>query len=311
MRVLFVGAGATGGYFGGRLLQHGRDVTFLVRERRAEQLARHGLVIHSRTGDVTLPTPPTVLARELHEPFDLVVLSCKAYGLEQAMEDFAPAVGPHTTILPLLNGMRHMDRLDARFGADKVLAGQCSIAATLDDEGAIRHLNTMQNLVFGERDGRKSERMQAITKVMLDAGFDAHASDDALQAMWNKWVFLASLAGITCLMRASVADIMAAPGGAEATLALLEDCRATAERAGHAPSDAALGHARSLLTDAQSSLTASMLRDLQQGHPIEADHVIGDMLARSGHAPGDGSMLAVAYAHLKAYEAGRARRQTN
>ncbi|EIM03286.1 2-dehydropantoate 2-reductase N-terminal domain-containing protein, partial [Rhodanobacter sp. 115] len=143
------------------------------------------------------------------------------------MEDFAPAVGPHTTILPLLNGMRHMDRLDARFGADKVLAGQCSIAATLDDEGAIRHLNTMQNLVFGERDGRKSERMQAITKVMLDAGFDAHASDDALQAMWNKWVFLASLAGITCLMRASVADIMAAPGGAEATLALLEDCRAT------------------------------------------------------------------------------------
>ena len=309
MRILFVGAGATGGYFGGRLLQHGRDVTFLVRERRAGQLARHGLVIRSATGDATLPAPPTVLARDLHEPFDLIVLSCKAYGLEQAMDDFAPAVGAHTAILPLLNGMRHMDRLDARFGADKVLAGQCSIAATLDDEGAIRHLNKMQDLVFGERDGRDSARMQAITKAMLDAGFDAHPSSDALQAMWNKWVFLASLAGITCLMRASVGDIMAAPGGAEATLALLEECRATAERAGHAPSDAALARARGMLTDATSSLTASMLRDLQHDHPIEADHVIGDMLARSGHAAGDGSMLAVVHAHLKAYEAGRARRR--
>lgn len=309
MRILFVGAGATGGYFGGRLLQHGRDVTFLVRERRAEQLARHGLVIHSSTGDVALPAPPTVLARDLREPFDLIVVSNKAYGLEQAMDDFAPAVGPHTTILPLLNGMRHMDRLDARFGADKVLAGQCSIAATLDGEGAIRHLNTMQNLVFGERDGRDSERMRAITRLMLDAGFDAHPSNEALQAMWNKWVFLASLAGITCLMRASVGDVMAAPGGAETTLALLEECRVTAERAGHAPSDAALAHARGMLTDATSSLTASMLRDLQQGYPIEADHVIGDMLARSGHVAGDGSMLAVTYAHLKAYEAGRARRQ--
>jgi 2-dehydropantoate 2-reductase len=310
MRILIVGAGATGGYFGGRLLQHGRDVSFLVRERRAAQLARDGLVIRSPAGDATLPAPPTVLARELgaRGPFDLVVLSCKAYGLAQAIDDVAPAVGPRTAILPLLNGMRHLDLLDARFGADKVLGGQCSIAATLDDDGAIRHLNGMHNLVFGERDGAASERMQAITRVLVGAGFDAHPSDAAVQAMWNKWVFLASLAGITCLMRAPVGDIATAPGGREATLALLEECRATAERAGYAPGADALAHARGMLTDAGSTLTASMLRDLQQGHPIEADHVVGDMLERSGRRPGDGSMLAVAYAHLKAYEAGRARR---
>jgi 2-dehydropantoate 2-reductase len=311
MRILIVGAGATGGYFGGRLLEHGRDVTFLVRERRAAQLARRGLAIRSPMGDAVLPAPPTVQAHELaaREPFDLVVLSCKAYGLAQAIDDFAPAVGPRTAILPLLNGMRHLDLLDARFGADKVLGGQCSIAATLDGDGAVRHLNRMHNLVFGERDGASSERMQAIAQALTGAGFDAHPSGEAVQAMWNKWVFLASLAGITCLMRAPVGDIAAAPGGREATLALLEECRATAERAGHAPSDAAMEHARAMLTDPASTLTASMLRDLQQGHPIEADHVVGDMLARSGRAPGDGSMLATAYAHLKAYEAGRTRRQ--
>lgn len=307
MRILVLGAGATGGYFGGRLLQHGRDVTFLVRSRRAAQLARHGLVIRSHSGDARLAAPPTLQADQLREPFDLVVLSCKAYGLAQAIDDMAPAVGPHTTVLPLLNGMRHLDLLDARFGADKVLAGQCSIAATLDQDGAIVHLNRMHNLVFGERDGSASSRMQAISAELVGAGFDAHPSDAALQAMWNKWIFLATLAGITCLMRASVRDIVTAPGGADATLALLEECRATAERAGHAPSHAALAHARGMLTDPASSLTASMLRDLQHGHPIEADHVIGDMLERSGHRPGDGSMLAIVHAHLKAYEAAHAR----
>ena len=131
MRILIVGAGATGGYFCGRLLQHGRDVTFLVREKRAAQLAQHGLSIHSSTGNASLPAPPAVLASGLHEPYDLILLSCKAYGLEQAMADIAPAVGPQTAILPLLNGMRQLDLLDERFGAGHVLGGQCVIAATL------------------------------------------------------------------------------------------------------------------------------------------------------------------------------------
>ncbi|WP_329741043.1 2-dehydropantoate 2-reductase [Dyella sp. A6] len=307
MRILIVGAGATGGYFGGRLLQHGRDVTFLVRARRAHQLAEHGLAIHSPAGDVTLAAPPVVQASGLDQSFDLILLSCKAYGLAQAMDDIAPAVGPHTAILPLLNGMRHLDLMDQRFGADKVLGGQCVIAATLDAEGGVRHLNGMHSLTFGERDGDDTARMQAITAALSDAGFDARPSRTVMQDMWNKWVFLASLAGITCLMRAPVGDIMAAPGGREATLSLLEECRATAGRAGYAPADEVLQRAIGVLTDPASSLTASMLRDLQHGYPTEGDHVIGDMLARSAHVPGDGSMLAIAHAHLKAYEAGRSR----
>jgi 2-dehydropantoate 2-reductase len=305
MRILVVGAGAIGGYFGGRLLEHGRDVTFLVREGRGAALALTGLVIRSPTGDVTLPAPPTILASALHEPYDLVLLSCKAYSLEQVMADIAPAIGAQTTILPLLNGMRHLDLLDARFGAAHVLGGQCVIAATLDAQGVVEHLNQSHGLTFGERDGTSSERMHRITQSLTDAGFDARPSDTILQDMWDKWIFLASLAGITCLMRAPVGDIVAAPGGAAVTLRLLEECRAVAERSGHAPAEAILQRARGVLTETGSSLTASMLRDLQHGHPIEADHVIGDMLARTSQPHDDRSLLAVVYAHLKTYEAGR------
>lgn len=306
MRILVVGAGAIGGYFGGRLLQHGRDVTFLVRPGRAALLAQHGLAIHGATGDAALPSPPTVQAAELDAPYDLILLSCKAYGLEQAMNDIAPAVGPHTAILPLLNGMRQLDLLDERFGAEHVLGGQCVIAATLDEQGAVHHLNQSHSLTFGERDGSVSERMREISRELADAGFDARPSDTILQAMWDKWVFLASLAGITCLMRASVGEIAAAPGGSEAALTLLEECRTVAQRSGHEPGEAVMQRARGVLAEAGSSLTASMLRDLQHGHAIEADHVIGDMLARAGRQDGVPSLLAIVYAHLKVYEAGRA-----
>jgi 2-dehydropantoate 2-reductase len=309
MRILIVGAGATGGYFGGRLLQHGRDVTFLVREKRAAQLAQYGLSIHSGTGDVSLPTPPTVLADGLHDPYDLILLSCKAYGLEQAMADMAPAVGRHTAILPLLNGMRQLDLLDARFGADRVLGGQCVIAATLDEHGAVRHLNQSHSLTFGERDGRTSERMQRITSTLANCGFEARPSATILQDMWDKWIFLATLAGITCLLRGSVGSIVAAPGGSDAALFLLEECRAVAEHSGHAPGEATLLRARHVLTEAGSTLTASMLRDLQQGHAIEADHVIGDMLARADAQHAAPVLLPMVYAHLKVYEAGRAQVQ--
>ena len=128
MRILVVGAGAIGGYFGGRLLQAGRDVTFLVRPKRAAELARDGLVIKSPNGDATLKNPPVVQADKLNEKFDVVLLSCKAFDLDDAIKSFAPAVGPQTAIIPLLNGMRHLDVLDENFGKGRVLGGLCGIA---------------------------------------------------------------------------------------------------------------------------------------------------------------------------------------
>src|SRR5579871_3131596 len=129
MRILVLGAGATGGYFGGRLAEANQDVTFLVRPRRAAALARSGLQIRSRFGDFHLTRPAAILSDDLREPFDVLLLSCKAYDLEDAIHSVKPAVGPRTTILPLLNGVRHLDRLDQAFGRERVLGGLCAIAA--------------------------------------------------------------------------------------------------------------------------------------------------------------------------------------
>ena len=202
-----------GGYFGGRLLEAGRDVTFLVRPARAALLARSGLRIVSSAGNADLPKPPTVQPGHIGETFDLVILSCKAYDLDSAIDALAPAVGPGGVVLPLLNGMRHLDQLDERLGRDRVLGGQCAIGATVNDVGEIVHLNNIHSISFGERDGARTPRVDAIAALMDGARFDGRASDTILLDMWEKWVFLASLAGSTCLMRAAIGDIVGAPAG--------------------------------------------------------------------------------------------------
>ncbi len=304
VRTLVVGAGAIGGYFGGRLLEINRDVTFLVRPKRAAELAAHGLRIRSRFGDVTLANPAIVLAENLKETFDLVLLSCKAYDLESAITSFAPAVGPGTVILPLLNGMRHLEILNERFNRERVLGGQCLIAAALTD-GEIVHLNDTHELSFGEQNGALSDRVRAIASLMEAAQFKAHASTEVLQEMWEKWVFLASLAGSTCLMRAAIGDICASPGGTDFIVGLLDECRAIADAAGYPMREAQLKRARDMLTAKGATLTASMLRDVERNAPIEADHIIGDLLRRE---QGIGAKsLSLAYTHLKSYEARRTR----
>jgi 2-dehydropantoate 2-reductase len=307
MRFLVVGAGATGGYFGGRLLEAGRDVTFLVRPARAERLAGTGLTIASPAGNVTLRSPPTVLASELRTPFDAVIHSCKAYDLDGAIASFARAVGPDTAILPLLNGMRHLDALDARFGADRVLGGSCFISAKLDESGQIVHVSDIHRLAFGERCGGRSPQVEALAAAMAGAKFEAVASEQVLLVMWEKWVFLASLAGITCLARAAVGDVVAA-GGADLAAALLEECRAIAAAAGYPPRADSLKASLARLTDPGSSVTASMLGDVERRGRTEADHVLGDLLRRRGGASdGDRSLLRVAYVAVKAAQTRAAR----
>ena len=310
MRTLVVGAGAIGGYFGGRLLEAHRDVTFLIRPRRAAELASSGLRIRSPFGEVTLPNPPTVLAENIRSPFDLVLLSSKAYDLDGAIASFAPAVGPATAILPLLNGMRHMDILEDRFGRDRVLGGQCLISVFLNEAREIAHLNKTHDLSFGERDGTISDRVKAIAALMEGARFNSRATTEILLEMWEKWVFLATNAGSTCLMRATIGDICASPGGADFVLSLLDECRSIAAAEGYSMREASFVRARDMLTAPGSTLVASMLRDIERNAPIEADHIVGDLLqrgARPGISQDKPSLLRIAYTHLKAYEARRTR----
>jgi 2-dehydropantoate 2-reductase len=306
MRILVVGAGAMGGYFGGRLLEAGRDVTFLVRPRRTAQLTKTGLVIRSKLGDATLPAPPTVAADALREPFDLILLSCKAYDLESASDSFAPAVGKNTAILPFLNGMRHIDYLVGRFGESAVLGGQCIISTALDAEGRILHLNDTHQLSFGERNGSKSLRAENIATTFAGAKFDSHLSEAILHEMWEKWAFIASAAAINCLMRATVGDIMAA-NGKELTLALLSESVGIASAHGFTMSETVMKQRAAILTTPGSGFAASMLRDVEHGARIEADHIVGDMIQRGEALKRDIPLLRIAYTNLKAYEARRER----
>lgn len=306
MRVLVVGAGAIGGYFGGRLLAAGRDVTFLVRPRRGAQLAETGLAIRSANGDLDL-APPLVQAGSLNTPFDLILLSCKAFDLSNAIESFAAAVGPATIILPLLNGMAHLEQLEARFGPRAVLGGQCAISVTVDDTGRIQHLGNQQSLSFGERGGSVGARIDAVTACLSDTNTGARLSRTILLEMWEKWVFIAAAAALTCLMRTSVGDIVAA-GGTDLANRLVDECAGIAARAGMAPRLESLQRARALLTTPDSHFTASMLRDVERKARTEVDHILGDLLHRGG-TPASDSLLRIAYTHLHAYEARRSREE--
>ena len=306
MRVLVVGAGAIGGYFGGRLVEAGRDVTFLVRPKRAAELATTGLVISSPKGDFHAPRPSTIQAASVRGPYDLILLSCKAYDLDEAMRSFAPGVGAETVILPLLNGLRHLDVLESRFGPGVIFGGQCVISAAVDDHGRILHLNESHLLSFGERDGKRSERAARIEASLASARFDARLSISIVQEMWEKWVFIASLAGITCLLRAPIGDVVAA-GGSDLAATLLEECAACAAAQGFPPREAAIERNRQMLAAPGSQLAASMLRDIERGGLTEGEHVLGDLLRRAESSRTPTPVLRIAYRHLAAYEARRTR----
>src|SRR5467141_1002847 len=259
MRILIVGAGAVGGYFGGRLAQAGRDVTFLVRPSRAKQLGRDGLRIISPHGDAVL-TPKLVSAEEIDTPYDVVFLSVNAYALEAAMNDFAAAVGPETMIFPVLNGMRHIDLLTKRFGEHAVIGGVCQVASEIDDEGRIVQLADFQQLIYGERHGETTPRLQTLDATLQGRGFDARLSTDIMQKMWEKWVQLASLGAVTCLMRGAIGEIVAVPGGADLSLKVVDESVAVATACGHKPSENILSRHRAAMTEPGSGLTSSMYR---------------------------------------------------
>jgi 2-dehydropantoate 2-reductase len=163
-------------------------------------------------------------------------------------------------------------------------------------------LQPMQSLNFGERDGKLSDRVRAIAEVMASGKFGAVASENILQEMWEKWVFLATLAASTCLMRTSVGNILSSPGGKDFILGTLDECSAVATAEGYAPSGPFFERARGMLTAEGSQMTASMFRDIKAGAPVEADHVIGDLIARGDAAKVPVPKLRTAYTHLKAYE---------
>lgn len=302
MRILVLGAGGIGGYFGGRLAAVGVDVRFLVRSSRAEWLAKQGLVITSALGDLRIPVETLT---EVGSPFDAVLLACKAYDLSSAIAAIAPAVGPSTLVLPLLNGVRHLDILDTRFGKSRVLGGLAHIGVAVNAAGEIQHLNTLQRFVLGARTPEQASAAATLHQVMERGGFEAILSDTIMREMWEKFVFLATYAGMTTLMRAPIGEILSSDEGEAIMREMLEECMTTAVASGYAPVPAAMKHMELSLTDRGSSGTSSMFRDMSRNGRTEHEHILGDMLARA-HASGVAApLLRVSLANMQTYEAAR------
>jgi 2-dehydropantoate 2-reductase len=301
MRILIIGAGAVGGIFGARLVQAGRDVTFLVHKKRADIIRRNGLQIVGANGDATLH-PKLTLRENIGDFFDLVFVGVKGYGLAAAIDDFAPAVGPETTILPVLNGMQHIKALQDRFGEKAVIGGLVRVAGQVDGQGRIHQLAGFEQMRYGELAGSVTDRLRAIDGVMQDAQFDATLSTDIVQDMWEKWVQLTALGAVTCLFRGSIGAVESVVGGADLALSILGECAEVAAACGHRQSTGFLDQQSKALTEKGSSLTSSMFRDLTGGASVEVDQIMGDFLGRAEAANVPTPLLKAAFVNLRVYQ---------
>ncbi len=306
MRMLMVGAGATGGFYGGKLLAAGQDVTFLLRDGRARQIRERGLEIVAHDGSTLTLQPRIVSAAQLlasGEAFDLILISTKAYQLAQAMEDLAPAVGAGTMILPILNGMGQLETLENRFGKGAVLGGSVRIVADLDEQGRVLQMTPLDQMSYGELSGEKTARIAAVDEAMRSAGFTALLQADILDALWQKWMILASMGAICILARGNAGQVGAAPFGPAFARAVVEECAAIGTANGYPPTAGMVDEHTRRMTEPGSTLTSSLYRDMLKGAPVEADHILGDLLARAAGVAAP--LLTAAYVQLKVYEAAR------
>ncbi len=306
MRILILGAGAVGGYFGGRLVEAGADATFFVRPARARLLASRGLRIDSPAGNLVRPVR-TISDREALAPFDLVLLTCKAYDLDASLNDLAGAIGSSTTILPLLNGLLHIEKIAARFPKARVWGGVARISAALDDDGAIRHADDFARIDFGARNGCADELADQFAALYAKTPVVAVHNPNILREMWDKLVFLATLAGMNALMRATIAEIMATPAGERLIREMLSECVSIARAEGFDFDAARVAQHGDSLALRAANMKSSMLHDIEHGAPTEGEHILGDLHARARRHGVSAPLLEIALTHVQAYEARRAR----
>ncbi|TKI03358.1 ketopantoate reductase family protein [Martelella alba] len=301
MRILVVGAGATGGYFGACLARAGRDVTFLVRERRKSQLARTGLRVQSPLGDFTL-APTLTQAGALDGQYDLILLTVKSFGLDQALTDIAPAVGEQTLILPILNGMRHIDILVQRYGERRVMGGLCKIHATLGPDGEIIQMSRLHQISYGALDGRNLAVHHQVDEQFADSGVEHVLTETIIDDLWEKWLLLGTLGAVTCLARGDTGQVLSADGGAALLEGMFNEALAIMRACGYRQRAERVQSIYSVLSNPATPMTSSMYRDLTQGFPIEARQIIGDLAQRAAQRQIPAPLLNAVNVNLQVYQ---------
>ncbi|TKC19557.1 ketopantoate reductase family protein [Robertmurraya kyonggiensis] len=301
MKILVVGAGAIGGYFGGRLLEKGEDVTFLVREGRKTQIEQNGLHIESVHGNIILE-PKLILREEVNETYDLILLSTKAYHLQAVIKDIRPYVTEETMILPLLNGISHMDTLVNEFGDMHVLGGLCFIETTLAANGNVVQTSPIHNLVFGERSGEKTERIQKVKEAFSHTKANFIYSDQIMKEMWHKYLFISLLSGATTLMRAPIGPIREVESGYMALTEVATEVVTVMEKNGAPVGQELIEAQLTRINEMGYEMKSSMQRDMEKGMPTEADHFFLYLLKHAKRHQIKTPYLQLIYANLQVYE---------
>jgi 2-dehydropantoate 2-reductase len=275
MKIVMMGSGGVGGYFGARLALGGADVSFVARGAHLGAMRERGLLLDTPQGPVHLPQVKAVEQARDAGVADFVLLSVKLWDTEEALRQIAPIVGPHTCVISLQNGVLKEELLRQAFAPAQLMGGVAYVATRIDPPGTIKQTGTMQRLQFGEYDGRRSARAQALLAACLKGGINAEIPDDIRRAIWEKYVFLAALSGATTAMRQKIGPIRSNPQTRAFFLDLTREVVAVARASGV---DLAADYAeqRLKLADSQDpGMTSSMHHDLQAGNRLEVRWLSG------------------------------------
>ena len=274
MKIAIFGSGGVGGYFGGKLAASGEDVTFLARGAHLNALQHEGLHIASPLGDVHLPSVQATDRPQAIGPVDVVLFTVKLYDVDASAATLAPLIGPDTVVITLQNGVDAMDMVAKHVGDAHVAGGAAYIVAVIDKPGHIRH-TTAQQLVFGERDGRRSDRLIAFEEAGVRAGFQAKASDDVQADLWTKFVRLATWSGMTTITRSPMGVVRDTPATFELMVAAIEEVIAVGRARGvNLPPDL-MDSTLEMIKNFPANSKSSMLEDIERGRRLELPWLSG------------------------------------
>jgi 2-dehydropantoate 2-reductase len=304
MRVTVMGSGGTGGYFGGLLARAGEEVTFIARGAHLAAIRARGLTVHSRlAGNFTVPARATD-DPAASGPADLVLFCVKAYDTESAAERLQPAVGPDTVILPVQNGIDSAERIGRIVGSERVIGGLAGVSSVVEAPGIIEHRAGPDVIQLGELDGPPSPRTERIVEVLRRAGVKAQVRPDMRVALWEKFVLICGLSGLTALTRLPLGAVLACPETRALFRQVMEETQAVG-RAGGVP--VPQEHAERMLKFFEGSdpaIRGSLYYDLAAGRRLEIETLNGTVV-RLGEKHGAPTPANFAvYAALKPYADG-------
>lgn len=303
MKILIVGAGAVGGYFGARLIEKGEDVTFLVREKRKQQLLEDGLVVESKHGNVS--AIPQLITAADQGSFDVVLIGTKAYHLDQAIDSVKPFVHSETIIIPMLNGIAHIEQLQQAFSKEQVMGGLCFIESTVTADGIIQQTSGIHHFLFGELDGQETERLKQLEQVFSGTKGKFKASNSIMSDLWHKYLFITAMSGVTTLFQQPIGPIIELEEGQEVIKTVINEITQVmrAEGAPIAEDVEVEQYSRFIALD--FGMKSSMQRDMEKGAPVEVDHLQGYLLKKAKYHKIETPVLKSVYVNVKLYEKSR------